>query len=114
MSLVLAMLIQTTAPAPLAPLAAIDFDLARYRPAGDWTPGPACDRADASAIIVCGRRGRGGAYPLEEMALIFEPRPIRAETGIAGNVRGDIHGESVALDRGAVSNRVMLRVGIPF
>src|ERR1044072_1033468 len=113
MSLVRAMLIQPAAPAPPAPLAAIDFDLARYRPAGDWTPGPHCDRADPLAITVCGRRSRG-TYPLEEMALIFEPRPIRPETGITGNVRGDIHGESVALDRGAVSNRVMLRVGIPF
>jgi len=114
MSLVLAMLIQTAAPAPPGPpIAAIDFDLARYRPAGDWTLGPACDRVDPSAITVCGRRSRA-AYPLEQMALIFEPRPLRAETGLAGNLRGDIHGESVALDRGAVSNRVMLRIGLPF
>jgi hypothetical protein len=114
--MVLALILALQAAPPAAPpsLVAVDFDLARYRPADeDWTTLRTCSRAEPGTIIVCGRRG-GGAYPLAEMARIFEPGPLRAEMGIAGNMRGDIHAESVALDRGAVSNRVMVRIRVPF
>jgi hypothetical protein len=96
----------------------IAFDLARYRPAQD---GAAADpRACAGGaggpedVVVCGRRRQGGAYPMAEWARIFATRPLVAEIGIAGDVRGDIHVESAALDRGAVSNRVMVRLKWPF
>ena len=114
MSLALMMLVQAAAPAPLA-LAAVDFDLARYQPADAerWALGPACDRADPSAIVVCGRRGRG-TYPLEEMAELYEPHRILAETGIIGNLRGGVRVEAVELQPGVVSNRLLVGIRIPF
>jgi hypothetical protein len=98
-----------SAPGPLQ----LDFDLARFSAAGFGLPGRACDRGGASAIVVCGRRA-AGAYPLAEMARIFEPGRLVAETRITGNVIGDVHAESVSMDRGAVSNRAMVRLRLPF
>ncbi|HMG48058.1 MAG TPA: hypothetical protein VK614_11425 [Allosphingosinicella sp.] len=114
MSLALMMLVQAAAPAPPA-LAAVDFDLARYQSADAerWAFGPACDRADPSAIVVCGRRGRG-TYPLDEMAELYEPRRILAETGIVGNLRGFAGVEAVELQPGVVSNRLLVGIRVPF
>ena len=110
MPLILVLAFQATA-APAQPLVPIDFDLARYSQNG---LGPdACRRDDPSAIVVCARRG-AGAYPLAEMARIFEPGRIVAQTRLTGNLVGDVHGESVTLDRGAVSNRAMARLTLGF
>jgi hypothetical protein len=99
------------APAPPAPpaLATIDFDLARYRPA---EPG-GCERG-AEAIIVCGRRRGNGAYPMPEMERRFAFHPFVAETGLAGTTTANIHSEAVAMDRGLVSNRIMVGIKLPF
>jgi hypothetical protein len=120
MSLALMMLVQAAAPAPPAPpalpaLATIDFDLARYRPADldRWTLGPSCTRTDPTAIIVCGRRSHA-TYPLEEMARLFEPGRIVAETGIAGNLVGGVRVEGVELQPGVVSNRLLVGIRVPF
>jgi hypothetical protein len=100
------------APAPAPAPAPIDFDLARYRP-GEGAP--VCRGGGGPAeILVCGPRRSGGAYPLAEMARRYAVRPLVAETGIARNLVGDVHGESVALDRGAVSQRAMVRLRLPF
>ena len=99
------------APAPAPPLLDLDFDLGRY---SRLELGRDCRRDDPSAITVCGRRSSGGAYPLEEMARIFEPGRLIARTRIAGNLTGDVHVESAAMDRGAVSNRVMIGLRLPF
>lgn len=113
MSLRLILALQAATPAAPPPLAAIDFDLARV-PAGDaWSLAGRCRTGDPEAITVCGRR-RGGAYPLEEMALIFEPRPLRAEMNVADNMTADAHVEAVPLDRGVVSNRAMVRLKLGF
>ncbi|HYN46821.1 MAG TPA: hypothetical protein VES64_09030 [Allosphingosinicella sp.] len=117
MSLALMLVLQAAAPAaqPPAP-AAIDFDLARYRPADarfGLTARP-CPGRDPTTIVVCGRRSAGGAYPFEEMARLFAARPLVAETRLSGNVIGDVHGESVTLDRGAVSHRAMVRLRLGF
>ena len=100
------------APAPqrwvvpvLAAGSTLDFDLARYRPAGGR-----CSGAGAGEVVVCGRRGGAGDYPLAQWAQIFAPRPVRAELDLGGNVRGRIHAEAVPMDRGAVSNRVMIGI----
>jgi hypothetical protein len=111
MSLTLILALQAAAAHPAPVLAPIDFDLARLRPV-EFGLGR-CGRADPSAIIVCGRRSRG-AYPLGDMAAIFEPRPIRAEAGFGGNLIGRVFGQSVELDRGAVSNRAMIGIRLPF
>jgi hypothetical protein len=41
-------------------------------------------------------------------------RPTRAEVDLGGNVQGRVHAEAVAMDRGAVSNRVMIGIRWPF
>lgn len=87
------------------------FDLDRMRLAGGGT----CLAADAGDVFVCGaRRGGNGDYPLEVWDRIFAPRAIRAEMKLGGNVQGRIHAEAVPMDRGAVSNRVMVGIRWPF
>ncbi len=116
MSLALMLVLQAAVPPPAPTPAAIDFDLARYRPADarvGITARP-CPINDPATIVVCGRRPSGGAYPFEEMARLFAVRPLVAETRLFGNVIGDVHGESVTLDRGAVSHRAMVRIRLPF
>lgn len=121
MPLALILLLQAAAaPAAASPVwDAIDFDLARYRPDGDDGDFAirACPRgADHAAIVVCGRRGGGGAgaYPMAAMERRYGPRPLIAETGVAGDLRADIHVEAAPMDRGAVSNRVMIGLKLPF
>jgi hypothetical protein len=112
LSLVLALQAAALPPTP-SPLPAIDFDLARLPRPAFGIGGQRCDRADPTAIVVCARRG-GGDYPLDEMARMFEPGRIVAETRLTGNLIGDAHVEAVPMDRGAVSNRFMLRLRLPF
>jgi hypothetical protein len=134
MSLILVLSLQAAAvatPAPLAPppaearprwampgliardggVAPLSFDLERMRQAGRGT----CLAAGAGDVLVCGaRRGGNGDYPVEVWDRIFAPRPIRAEMNLGGNVQGRIHSEAVPMDRGAVSNRVMVGLRWPF
>ena len=116
MALVFLLALQAAAPPPA--LGAIDFDLARVRPAEFGLDGAGrtrgCDRADSSTIVVCGRRPSGVGYPLQEWARIFEPRPIVAETRLTGNLSGRAYVESVAFPNGEISNRVMVGVKLPF
>ena len=101
---------------PAPPLLELDFDLARYNPA-DFELDGGCDRSDPSAIIVCARRPGGGAYPLAQMARIFEPhRHLVAETRLTGNLTGNVHVErgDRAADRGVVPNRIMVGLRLPF
>jgi hypothetical protein len=51
---------------------------------------------------------------MEEMERRYATRPLVAETRLTGNLMGDVHVESVALLRGEVSNRVMVRIRLPF
>ena len=117
MSLVLILALQAAAPAsPPAPLVApIDFDLARYRSGepGLALPGRDC-AAGGAAIVVCGRRRSGGAYPLEEMERLFAQGTLVAETGLVGAMRGRAYVESVEFPSGQVSNRVMVGIKLPF
>jgi hypothetical protein len=101
------------AAAPAAPPLHLDFDLARYSQTELGLGRGACRRDDPSAIVVCGRRG-GGAYPLAEMARIFEPGRLVAERRLTGNLIGDVHLESAPIDRGAVSNRILVGLRLPF
>lgn len=111
MPLFLVMALPAAAAAP-PPLADIDFDLARYGEA-EFGRG-ACRRDDPSAIVVCAPRGNGD-YPLTEMARIFEPRRIVAETRVTGNLTGNIHLEQGDYsDRGVVPNRIMFGLRLPF
>ncbi len=113
MPLALLFALQAAAAPATTPLIALDFDLAHYQPPLDLAE-PGCSRADRDAIVVCGHRGN--EYPLDKMALIYEPRHMVAETRVTGNVMGDVHVEQSDLppDRGAVANRVMARLRLPF
>lgn len=114
MSLALMLVLQAAVPPPPAPLVApIDFDLARYRPGDFGTANRACRSGDPAAIVVCGRRSPG-TYPLDEMAAIFEPRPLVAETGLTGNLRARAFVDAVELAPGMVSNRLMVGIRLPF
>ncbi|MEA3014157.1 MAG: hypothetical protein QOD42_2702 [Sphingomonadales bacterium] len=115
MVLPLLMFVQAAAAAaapPPGPLP-IDFDLARYRPARDDAAARGC-AGGPGEIVVCGRRRQGGDYPMAQWERVFATRPLVAEIGIAGDLRGDVRLDSVVLDRGAVSNRVMVGLKLPF
>lgn len=116
MSLALLIFVQAAA-APAAGPLAIDFDLARYRPAQDGAAGArgcAGGAGGPEEVVVCGRRRQGGDYPMAQWERVFATRPLAAEIGIGGDVRAGVHVDSVALDRGAVSNRVTVRLTWPF
>jgi hypothetical protein len=112
MSLSLILALQAAMPAAPPALAAIDFDLSRFQPAEPRLPGR-CAAGDPEAITICGRRTRG-TYPLDEMARIFEPGPLRTEMSVAHNMTADVHVEAGPIDRGAVSNRAMVRLRLGF
>ena len=89
----------------------LSFDLERLLPAGRGS----CLAGAAGDVLVCGqRRGGAGTFPMAMWDRIFAPRPIRAEMNLGGNVQGRIHAEAVPMDRGAVSNRVMVGIRWPF
>jgi hypothetical protein len=113
MSLALLLALQAASQAAPA-LLDLDFDLARYSQVDRGLGRSACRRDDPSAIIVCARRG-GGAYPLDEMARIFGPHRLVAETRVSGNLTGDVHLERGHFaDRGVVPNRIMVGLRLPF
>ena len=104
------------APPPAARIGAGDFDLARYRrsaAAPDVHSLFHCDASNEKEIVVCARRA-GPAYPLEEMARIFEPKPLKAETGIGGGATANVHVEDVAFPTGLHSKRLMVGIKLPF
>ena len=118
MSLMLIAALQAAAPAAPAhaPMVRTDFDLADMRPAErtGLTPPPDCRRSSADEILVCGRRPRRDDYPIEAMARLFAPQPIVAEMALGGGTTGRAFVDSVTLDRGAVSNRIMFGITLPF
>jgi hypothetical protein len=106
-----------SAPAAQAGPAPIDFDLASFDRARYDPDDPLglrrCDRGGGDAIVVCGRRS-AGAYPMAEWDRIFPPEgPLRAATRIGGGV-ASLDAETVVLDRGATTNRVMVTFRVPF
>jgi hypothetical protein len=66
-------------------------------------------------IVVCGRR-HDDQFRLPRLdSERFEPRAARkAEIGLGGNVKGAAEVESATLGSGLTSNRVMLRLKMPF
>lgn len=99
--------LQAAAAAVAAPdvPAAIDFDLRTTTP---------CPSA-GDAIVVCATRRDDERFRLRPLdAGRFEAKPPRAETGIVGDLRGGVGTEHVEFGNGAVSNRVMLKLKLPF
>lgn len=77
-----------------------DFDLKSVKPS-----------PDANAIIVTGRHQ---SQRVEREAVSTEPPLGRAETGLFGKVKGNLHVESQSFGNGTTSQRVMVGVKVPF
>ncbi len=107
--------LQIAAGGPPSLVTPSDFDLGTIRRPGRnlLTTRRDCEVADGEAIIVCGRR-EPETYPLDAWARRFATQPLLAETRLVGNVIGDVHAESAPLDRGAISQRIMVRVRTSF
>jgi hypothetical protein len=107
MSLALLLALQAAAPAPAEPLA-IDFDLAKLKPADPCRTG-----GGGSDIVVCGRRTRGD-YDIEKWERVFRTGPLVAEKGIGPGAVVRAYVESVPMPGGQVSKRAMVGVKIKF
>lgn len=119
MSISLLLALQAAGAAPPPPvIQPIEFDLARVRPfeVGDAAVRVPlnCRTEEDGEIVVCGRRPTGGVFPMEEMARLFAVEPLVAEARLTGDLVGSVVAESVAFPRGEVSNRVMVRLRLPF
>ena len=86
MALALLLALQAAPEPDRRPPVPSDFDLARVQPAEDRRR-RACTGTSPDEIVVCGRRRRGGDYPLEEMARRYEEEPLVAEMDIGGGAR---------------------------
>jgi hypothetical protein len=104
MSLVLLLALQA---APSTALLPIEFDLARVPPANR------CDAPGGNEILVCGRRPAEG-YPMEKWDRIFRTKPLVAETSIGGRAIARAYGESVEMNQGNISKRIMVGIKLPF
>ncbi len=80
-------------------LEGVTFDLSRVKP------------SDPDAIIVTGRRTD---HRLKTDNSPAEPPPIRAEIRLFGNVRASAEVEQNVLANGAISDRAMIKLKIPF
>ncbi|WP_420144627.1 hypothetical protein [Sphingobium sp.] len=77
-----------------------DFDLKKVKPA-----------PDANAIVVTGRRQ---SQRVERAPLNTEPPLGRAEFGLFGQAKGNVHVESRSFGNGTTSQRLMVGVKVPF
>lgn len=91
--------------------AAIRFDLRNLQPEN------ACERngGRTDEIVVCAPSESLARFRLRQLpADKFEAKPIRAETGLIGNVKIAAEAEKATMPDGTVSNRMMVRFKIPF
>ncbi len=91
----------------IAPPVSADFDLAKYRPSAN------CESSSPYDVVVCGRRhsDRNRVLPIEGD---YETGPLRAETGVGGGMKAAMEAEQVQFPNGTKSNRMMMRLKIPF
>lgn len=107
MRLALLLALQAAPQAPTGALA-IEFDLARVKPADPCGTGGA-----GSDIVVCGRRP-GGVYDLEKWERVFRTKPLVAEKGIGPGATAGIYVDSVAMPGGQVSKRALVGIKLRF
>jgi hypothetical protein len=86
-------------------VAPLSFDLAKLKAPDD------CSAPGSGQIIVCGRQ-RSGSGRVEITPARDDAMP-RAETGLFGSVRGNLHNEQSSVG-GFVSNRIMATMTVPF
>ncbi len=75
------------------------FDLKKVKPSED------------GSIVVTGRRQ---SQRIERAPISEEPPLGRAEIGLLGKARANVHLESQGMGGGATSNRVMVGIKMPF
>ena len=107
MRLALLLALQAAPQAP-AGLPAIDFDLAKARPAGSCETG-----GEGSDIVVCGGRP-GGTYALEKWERVFRTKPLLAESSIGRGATLRAYTESVEMPGGQISKRAMVGIKMGF
>ena len=95
MMLRLVLALQSVGPTTIPP----DFDLNKVKPS-----------PDANAIIVTARKSQR----VDREPLSTEPPLGRAEIGLFGDVKANLHVESQSLGNGTTSQRVMVGVKVPF
>lgn len=71
-----------------------------------------CPPAPDGAIVVCA--ADPDRFRMKPLAAEFHNDPVRAEVGLGGGARLDVHVSSAALPGGAVSKRVMVGLKIRF
>lgn len=67
----------------------------------------------ADEIVVCGRRTEDEQFRLRPLPPKFEPAPLRATMGLGSGTLG-IEGEQQSFANGATSQRLMLKLKLPF
>lgn len=77
-----------------------DFDLKNVRPS-----------PEAGSIVVTARRQ---SQRIERTPIDTEPPLGRAEIGLLGKVKGNVHVESQGFGNGTTSQRVMVGIKLPF
>ena len=102
-----AIILTMQAAAPLLDPGIAAFDLRAAAP-----PLPCAGGTDE--IVVCGHRD-SQKYRLRDPRFeTFEPKPLRAEIGIVGDVSASVHGDQVEFPGGVTSNRAMVTLKVPF
>lgn len=64
-------------------------------------------------IVVCGRRSEDEQFRLRPLPPSFEPAPLRATMGLGSGTLG-VEGEQQSFANGSTSQRVMLKLKLPF
>lgn len=95
------LILQGAGTSPAQPIANIDFDLRKVKQA----------EVRGSAIIVTGRRIDRRLEPLPDIPPNTVPR---AETGIAGRLRGGVDLQQRTYANGTTGNAAMVTLKLPF
>lgn len=108
------MLLQTaSSPAPI-PQARFDLSEADRRKTMN-APAEPCRSADPNAIVICGSRKAKEKYRYRNEASRYDENGVpRAEIGLGGDVKGNVHIEQQGLPGGTVSKRIMVTITKPF
>jgi hypothetical protein len=98
-----------SAAAGATPVIPIDYDLRKTPASTDKGKTPAS--TDKGGIVVTGRRL---SQRIEREPQSTEPPLGRAEVGLFGKVKGNIHVESQSFGNGTTSTRAMVTLKVPF
>lgn len=95
------------ASAVLGALEGSDFDLRAVNP-------PKTCTSKGEEIVVCGRKDNDETFRLRTLPPSrFDPKPLRATVGLGTGTLG-IEGDQKTFPNGEISNRVMLKLKVPF